>query len=144
MAGEANRSRFFQTQGDEKNLAFVKGLKPRVELSEARLADAVAKAVAEACASRDAVAVARCLSAYVALGRAAEAERAIREARVAPAVAEALKRHEAHSEAQSDFAALLETCVDAALRSVDVELEDDVPPLAANRNRNRNRHRRRR
>ena len=127
VAGEANRSRFFQTQGDEKNLAFVKGLKPRVELSEARLADAVAKAVAEACASRDAVAVARCLSAYVALGRAAEAERAIREARVAPAVAEALKRHEAHSEAQSDFAALLETCVDAALRSVDVELETTSP-----------------
>ena len=92
VAGEANRSRFFQTQGDEKNLAFVKGLKPRVERSEARLADAVAKAVAEACASRDAVAVARCLSAYVALGRAAEAERLIREARVAPAVAEALKR----------------------------------------------------
>ena len=128
VAGEANRSRFFQTQGDEKNLAFVKGLKPRVERSEARLADAVAKAVAEACASRDAVAVARCLSAYVALGRAAEAERAIREARVAPAVAEALKRHEATlSEAQSDFAALLETCVDAALRSVDVELEVTSP-----------------
>ena len=134
VAGEANRSRFFQTQGDEKNLGFVKGLKPRVERSEARLADAVAKAIAEACASRDAVAVARCLSAYVALGRASEAERAIREARVAPAVAEALKRHEAqHSEAQSDFAALLETCVDAALRSVDVELEVTSPRWNRNR-----------
>ena len=126
VAGEANRSRFFQTQGDEKNLAFVKGLKSRVERSEARLADAVAKATAEACASRDAVAVARCLSAYVALGRAAEAERAIRETRVAPAVAEALKNHEAQS-GESDFAALLETCVDAALLSVDVELEVTSP-----------------
>ena len=38
-------------------------------------------------------------------------------------MAEALKRHEA----QSDFAALLETCVDAALRSVDVELETTSP-----------------
>ena len=110
VAGEANRSRFFQTQGDEKNLAFVKGLKPRVELSEARLADAVARAV-------PGVRVARRLEPSRGaaprrtspLGRAAEAERAIREARVAPAVAEAPKRHEAQSEAHSDFAALLET-----------------------------------
>ena len=131
VAGEANRSRFFQTQGDEKNLGFVKGLKPRVERSEARLADAVAKAIAEACASRDAVAVARCLSAYVALGRASEAERAIREARVAPAVAEALKN--GFQTVSNDFAALLETCVDAALRSVDVELETTSPRWNRNR-----------
>ena len=139
VAGEANRSRFFQTQGDEKNLGFVKGLKPRVERSEARLADAVAKAIAEACASRDAVAVARCLSAYAALGRASEAERAIREARVAPAVAEALKNQSGFQTETGDerafqnFAALLETCVDAALRSVDVELEVTSPRWNRNR-----------
>ena len=142
VAGEANRSRFFQTKGDEQNLAFVKGLRPRVERSEARLAEATAEAVAEACRARDAVAIARCLSAYVALGRVAEAERAIRETRVAPAVAAASKAMAANvssagsandggegtaAAASPPFGALLETCAAAALRSVDVELEVTFP-----------------
>ena len=146
VAGEANRSRFFQKIGDEKNLAFVKGLRSRVEKSEERLADAVAKATSLACAARDAVSVARCLSAYVALGRVSEAERAIREARVAPAVAEALRTSNVatvsatetesggasngastDATAASHFGALLKKCVAAALRSVDVELAVTCP-----------------
>ena len=47
-------------------------------------------------------------------------------------MAEALKRHEAQSEAHSDFAALLETCVDA-IRFGRWTSANDVPPLA-NRN----------
>ena len=147
VAGEANRSRFFQKIGDEKNLAFVKGLRSRVEKSEERLADAVAKATSLACAARDAVSVARCFSAYVALGRVSEAERAIRETRVAPAVKEALRTSNEGSTgsatetesggasngasndatAASRFGALLKKCVAAALRSVDVELAVTCP-----------------
>lgn len=85
VASEVNRLQYCAARGAE--LPFVQGLRSRIEAVDTQLGEMLARSLEEGLGRRDAAVLTRCLHAYAAVGKAAEAESAVRRKLVAPLVA---------------------------------------------------------
>ena len=88
VASEVNRLQFCAQRG--ARLPFVQGLRPRIEAADMRLGQLLGRSLERGLAGRDAAVLTRCLHAYAAVGKAEEAEGAVRRTLVAPLVARLL------------------------------------------------------
>ena len=115
VASEVNRLQYCAARGAE--LPFVQGLRSRIEAVDTQLGEMLARSLEEGLGRRDAAVLTRCLHAYAAVGKAAEAESAVRRKLVAPLVARCVPEggkddirdtHAALSDGTATFPLLLE------------------------------------
>eukprot|EP00891_Asterochloris_glomerata_P006880 jgi/Astpho2/6880/Aster-07879 len=93
VGGEVGRLKFCATKG--QNLPAVQQLEPRISAAVERLNDVLRTALDAALRSQEQASMLLCLRAYAAIGNPAGAEQAVRNAVVAPLVAQVLSEHRA-------------------------------------------------